>query len=366
MLIIVRRFTALAAIAAVGALSGVAHADSRPLTISPVAPIQQVAGQGLTDSPTFSLLVQATAGTTLTCSLDSEPVGCGPTPPTCAGTVCAVFTATGEPQGNHDLDVTDTDAAGDTVDQNDYPVAVDLTPPQTSDLVLKGGDPHVLRPAFTFDVEDDTDLSDGDVVDSGQCSFTPVAEAPVWSPCPPDKDEQSPEHQYTASVPAKHVDYVFRGRAVDAFGRADPDPVSMHYDPVPCTVKVTSPHTVRKLLGTGMDATVQCTGTQTAALTLYLLGTNGHAVPLHQALRGYPLIAPVDFKARQPVFTARRELRLSDILISADKTIAHARSLRLAVAVHPGMLGLPDTAQFTITVPGQHKDQRRTPTGSGR
>ena len=342
-----------------------AHADPRPLTISPDGAIQQVnTGEGLIDSPSFSLLVQATAGATLTCTLDDQPVGCGSAPPTCAGTVCAVFTASGESQGDHQLFVTDTDAAGHTVDQNVYDVSVDLTPPDTSNLLLDDQmeNPRVLHPAFAFDVDDDSeaDTSQTPLADSAQCSFTAVGAAPVWSPCPTYKgNDDEEDFQYTASVPPAHVDYLFQARAVDAFGRVDPTPVSMLYDPQPCTVKVAAPRTVRKLLGTALTATVQCTGTTSAVLELALLGTNGHAKPLNQVLRdSLPLIPPAHLNGHEPAFTARRRLQISDndILIRAEKTVALARSLSLALVVLPVgetiYTPLPATAQFAIKARG--------------
>jgi hypothetical protein len=337
------------------------RADSRPLTISPQAPIQQVdSSDGLTDSPTFSLLVQATSGTTLTCTLDNQPVGCGPSPPTCPGTVCAVFTATAQSQGEHLLDVTDTDGAGHTVDQNSYIVSVDLTPPDTANLLLDDQleSPKALRPVFAFDIEDDNQPETAEplVSDSAQCSFTPLGAAAVWSPCPvytgPDEEE---EFEYTPLLAATPVVYLFQGRAVDTFGRVDPTPVSMQYDPMPCTVQVAAPRTVRKLFGAALTASVQCTGSTSAVLELYLLVTNGHAKPLNRVVgHSFELIPPTRLNGAAPRFTARRRLRISanDILIRAEKTVARARSLALAVAVqsltYEPYVPLTGTAQLTI------------------
>jgi hypothetical protein len=346
--------------------------ESLPLTIIPQPPILQAdPGQGETDSASFSLLLQATSGTALECKLDGQSVPCGPPPSTCAGSVCATFTAMGQAQGIHYLDATVTDAAGRSVDENDYAVTVDLTPPDSTNLQLNDGTdaitPRTLHPVFAFAALDDggTPNADGPP-DSGQCSFTPVGVPPVWSSCAPHKGyDDDEDFQYTPVVPAKHMDYVFQGRTVDVFGRVDPTPVSMSYDPVPCDVHVSAPHTVRRLLGTTLTATVRCTGTSSAELLLFLLGTNGHAKLLgHVLTHGtLPLVPPTQVGGSMAGFTVRHRLRVRDILRSAENAISHARSLRLAVVTYARTSfpynPLPGSAQVTIAERGSRRDRDR-------
>ncbi len=347
--------------------------DARPLTITPQPPMLPAdTGQGVTDSSSFSLFVQTTSGTTLACDLDKQPVACGPSPPSCAGTACAMFTASGQTQGIHFLDVTVTDAAGHSVDEMSYAVTVNLSPPDSTNLQLNDGTdgitPRPLHPVFAFAALDANQPLDGDgLPDSGQCSFTPAGAPPVWSPCAPhegyDDDE---EFQYSPTVPATHVDYVFQGRAVDAFGRVDPTPVSMPYDPVPCDVQVSPGKTVRRLLGASLTATVRCTGSGSAAIELFLLGVNGRVKPLSYVLARhlYPLVLPTRVSGSAAGFTVQSRLRISDsdILISAEKTVAHARSLSLAVVVEPRTDlpydPLPGSAQITLTKGNPHRKRR--------
>lgn len=344
--------------------------DSRPLTIIPQPPILPAdTGQGLTDSSSFSLLLRATSGSTLACKLDEQTVSCGTPPPTCAGTVCATFTGTGETQGTHYLDVTVADAAGRPIDENDYAVTIDPTPPGSTNLQLNDGTdgitPRTLHPVFAFAALDDNQLPDADgPPDSAQCSFTPAGAPPVWSACAPHKGyDDDEDFQFTPTVPATHVDYTFEGRTVDVFGRVDPTPVSMPYDPVPCDVRVSAPRTVRKLLGTTLTATVRCTATSSAALELFLLGTDGHAKALNRVLsRGALALIPASFVGGPTSgFTARHHLRIEDILRSAETTIAHARSLSLAVVAEARTDfpydPLPGTARFTIAKRRARRDR---------
>jgi hypothetical protein len=118
---------------------------------------------------------------------------------------------------------------------------VDTTPPRTTLTIAYLDGNNGLSPSgdgkhadFTFRADDSSDTF--------QCALSTSDPAPSdWTPCRSDKDIPF------RLVPDSRM-YHFRVRAVDEFGRPDPNPDAYTFSPVPCRAKLlTGAHTLRAL-----------------------------------------------------------------------------------------------------------------------
>jgi hypothetical protein len=111
-------------------------------------------------------------------------------------------------------------------------------------------------------------------------------------------------------LPNRHVDYVFEGRAVDDFGRPDPTPVRVAFDPVPCALSARS-LTISALIARGIPVTVNCTFTRHVTLDFFLLGKNGgHRVSIPFATDQYSNLGYASIHGLRTGFTVNTRLRL--------------------------------------------------------
>lgn len=337
-------------------LLGSARADADEVVVTgepPIVSLGLVNAQtvGLTDQSTVSALIQLNVATDVTCTLDGQPISCGTPPPTCPAASCELFTASALVPGEHDLVVKTSDGA-----YGFYGFDINTTPPDTDLLTLNDGvDPRPLDPQFTFQVDNPGDPDLGGTVgppytpDSAQCAMTPLGSPPSWEPCPkylPGGEFEG--FKFRASVPAKHIDYLFQARGVDPLGRVDPTPVSMLYDPVPCAVTVRAPRTKAALLSHGVTVVLQCTGQLSVRVYLLLVKRNGRRI--HAAL---PLAGPVAVPTAAGAHTYQRRVRVHVPLL-----LTGGRSYTIEATAISAMI--PGSTHFTVSA------HSRSGAGGGR
>lgn len=199
------------------------------------------------------------AGDGLQCQVDGGPSGpCGTQDATCPVAQCWTYSFTGVADGfNHDLTV---DAgprnAGSVRYDNYFRVAPDpppdptlQTPPQSD---LDFAEPLASeRPEFQFGAASD---GPGNApLSATQCAVAPAASttAASWLPCTSGK----PLPQRLALLGTYRVQL----RAVDVFGRADPNPPQYVFSPTPCRPRLVGrPRSLRRFASHGIRVRVHC------------------------------------------------------------------------------------------------------------
>jgi hypothetical protein len=164
------------------------------------------------------------------------------------------------------------------------------------------------------------------VVDSDECSFTPASAPASWASCPSDGS-------LTAAVPPRNVDYLFRGRAVDGFGRVS-NVITVPYNPVPCTLTHIRPMRALPFELHGAPYTLRCAPeTQSVHLQIYLLGQNGHHHSLAWAVRHDQSFSDSWF-VRRLTRHGRERLEPDD---SLDGELKQDKTADLALVVTPAV-----------------------------
>jgi hypothetical protein len=228
-----------------------------------------------TTDPQPTIGIEASGGSRLTCTLQNfsnatpVTVPCGPPLPGCTAAVCGSFRPSaplaGKPAGEYDLHVEVLDAGGNQLGSPaDQGFSVDLTPPAVT------LDPPIatkpLRPAFSFDVEDDA-TTDAYIQDTVNCSFGRLDAPIIWSSC-------AGLTSTAYRVPARHIDYRFGVRGTDDFGRATY--AYREYDPVPCALTVRAPRRLTTVAATGVPLRVRCSYVSSVDVGLWPMAVNGH------------------------------------------------------------------------------------------
>ena len=293
-----------------------------PFMVVPQAPMVSTpeAGsdeQGRTDQTSVAFEVEG-SWTQLSCQLDDQTdTTCGTPVTPCPVAQCTMVSRSGLRSGSHELFVTDPygDSAG--VEGVIFDFFVDLTPPHAYLAGLSGAG---TRPTFEFDWNE----NDESVTDTGECSLTLASAPPSWAPCPGGGS-------LTATLPRRHVEYLFRARAVDDLGRAS-NVIVVPYDPVPCSLAPIRPLRALQFEVYGVPLDLRCAPeTQSVETQIYLLGENGRNHSLAWAIRHYRDFS--DWTLTRRLTRHGRQLLEPDD--SLDIELKQDRTARLALVVTP-------------------------------
>jgi len=294
----IRAFLALGLILAGAATLPAAAAAEPTVTIAPVGgrlvhsyPLDLRIAEA---QPRFA--ISGTEGTALRCNLDSASSGgspvftpCGAPDPSCAASVCAIYTPPPLAGGPHflavELEGHDEEGNATTATGN-LMFDVDTTPPET-DLGVEGHErPTAAGPpapwGADFTIWDDDPLAP----DSAQCSFTKAGASPAWETCASGLRSGGGAEFHGPKVPNRHQDWLLQVRGVDDFGRADPSPAAYEFDPVPCVLRKVSPVSIQRLIAKGLSVTVSCSlaGPYEAVQAFFLGKAGGHILSPEQAI----------------------------------------------------------------------------------
>jgi hypothetical protein len=228
-----------------------------------------------TTDPQPTIGIEASEGSQLLCTLQdfsdmtSTTAPCGPPLPGCTAPLCGSFRAAtplaGKPAGEYDLQVKVVDSGGNQLgNPADQGFSVDLTPPTVTLNPPIAAKP--LRPAFSFDVQDDS-TTDAHIEDTVSCSFGRLGAPVVWNTCASLTSAAYP-------VPARHIDYRFGVRGMDDFGRTTY--AYREYDPVPCALSVRPPRRLSTVAATGVPLRVRCSYVSSVDVGLWPMAVNGH------------------------------------------------------------------------------------------
>jgi hypothetical protein len=255
--------------------------------------------------------------------------------------VCAIYRPSAPlANGHHSLLAYVEDAGGNVLAQANVDFVVDTTPPDTSVGSLGG---TALRPSFSFTIDEDDAFDQGDSV---QCSLTPVSAPPAWSTCASGlRGGAGGSFISPSALPKRHVDYRFEARGVDDFGRPDPTPAQVEFDPVPCTIKAGS-ITIAKLITTGIPLTLSCSYLHDVQLDFFLLGKNGHRKSIGYVVNAFQNLGFQEIKKPATHFTVHRKLRLFKPFAPYFRSY---RSAALVIRARDGQgeAGLPAYAVIT-------------------
>jgi hypothetical protein len=295
--------------------------------------------------PTFAIV--GTDGSTLSCNFDNQSSGgqftfgpCGQQPASCSGSVCADFRPSAPvASGYHSLAV-ELDGPDGSAQAN-VSFWVDLTPPDTS---ADGPAGAVLRPSFTFTITEDDHFTRAD---SAQCSLTRLNAQAAWSTCASNLhggDEGT--FRPPAKLPDRHVDYRFQARGVDDFGRPDPTPAAIEFDPVPCAVQARS-ISIGQLISSGIPVTLHCSYLHNVQLDFFLLGKNGRRKSIDFATSNYLNLGFQRISSRMLHYTVHRTLRM---FAEWDPYFRMYRSAALVVRAKDPIdeIGLPGYAVISV------------------
>jgi hypothetical protein len=256
--------------------------------------------------PTFA--IAGTDGSTLSCNFDNQSSGgqftfgpCGPPPPNCSGSVCANFRPSAPlAAGYHSLAV-ELDGPDGSAQAN-VSLWVDLSPPGTS---AEGPVGAALRPSFSFSITEDDQFSRSDSV---QCSLTRLNAPAAWSTCASNL-RGGDGGTFRRKLPDRHADYRFEARGVDDFGRADPTPTTIDFDPVPCAVRARSV-SIGQLISSGIPVTLSCSYLHKVQLDFFLLAKNGRRTSIGVATNSRPNLGYQQITSRRLHYTVHRTLRM--------------------------------------------------------
>ncbi len=293
--------------------------------------------------PTFAIV--GADGSTLSCNFDNQSSGgqftfgpCGQQPASCSGSVCADFRPSAPvAAGYHSLAV-ELDGADGSAQAN-VSFWVDLSPPGTS---AEGPIGAPLRPSFTFSITEDDQFSRSDSV---QCSLTQLNAPPAWSTCASNL-RGGDGGTFRTKLPDRHLDYRFEARGVDDFGRADPTPATIDFDPVPCAVQARS-ISIGRLISSGIPVTLNCSYLHKVQLDFFLLAKNGQRTSIALATNNRPNLGYQQITSRKLHYTVHRTLRM---FADWDPYFRMYRSAVLVVrAEDPGEeVGLPGYAVINV------------------
>jgi hypothetical protein len=295
--------------------------------------------------PTFAIV--GTDGSTLSCNFDNQASGgqftfgpCGQPPPTCSGSVCANFQPSAPVAGGYHSLAVELDGPDGSAQAN-VSFWVDLTPPETFFDSKQGS---ALRPSFGFFIHEDDQFNRSD---SAQCSLTRVNAPAAWRTCASNlRGGDGGTFRAPAKLPDRHVDYRFQVRGVDDFGRADPTPATVAFDPVPCAVAARS-ISIGQLISTGIPVTLTCSYTHKVQLDFFFLGKNGRRTSIGVATNNYPNLGFQLLRSGKTHFTVHRTLRM---FADNDPYFRMYRSAALVVRAEDlvGDQGLPGYAVITV------------------
>lgn len=259
------------------------------------------------------------------------------------GRVCATYRPSSPlSSDNHALLVYLEDDTGTFLARADIEWDVDTTAPRTTIEQVAGSG---LRPTFAFSIGEDDPV---DAFDSAQCSFGPFAARPVWKTCATKLGyESAPSFRVPRRLPRRHVDYRFRVRAMDDFGRVDRTPSVWNYDPVPCAIRAHD-ESIGKLISSGIPLKLRCSFLHAVALDFFLLAKNGGRRSSIAAVTGTrPNLGYQTVRSRRARYTVHRRLRLFSGFAPYFRTY---RSAVLVIrAQDPGEEhGLPAYAVITV------------------
>jgi hypothetical protein len=295
--------------------------------------------------PTFAIL--GNDGSTLSCNFDNQSSGgqftfgpCGQQPVSCSGSVCADFRPSAPvAAGDHDLAVELDGPDGSA--QASVSFWVDLSPPGT---IADGPAGAALRPSFPFSITEDDQFNRSD---SAQCSLTAVHAAVAWHTCGSSLGNGGGgTFRSPAPLPDRHVDYRFQARGVDDFGRVDPTPVTIDFDPVPCGVRARS-MSISQLISSGIPVTLNCSYLHKVQLDFFLLGKNGKRTSIDSATNNRPNLGYQQITSRKTHFSVHRTLRM---FAEWDPYFRMYRSAALVVRAEDpsNEVGLPGYAVITV------------------
>jgi hypothetical protein len=148
------------------------------------------------------------------------------------------------------------------------------------------------------------------------------------------------------TLPDRHVDYRFQARGVDDFGRPDPTPARVDFDPVPCAVTARS-ISISQLISTGIPVTLTCSFTHRVVLDFFFLGKNGQRTTIGVATNNYPNLGYHQVRSAKARFTMHRTLRM---FADNDPYFRIYRSAALVVRASPASTDnvLPGYSVITV------------------
>jgi hypothetical protein len=221
------------------------------------------------------------------------------------------------------------DADGNAVASVWVNIDVDTTPPaiqlESAGGVLTSGDASAtpLRPRFAFQMTDSNSV--GTDLDSVACAWGPAAVTSAFAPCGVHAGSGSFS---PPSLPARHRLYRLQVRGTDDFGRSST--ATGTYDPVPCSLSVSRPARIARLLSAAIPTRLRCDTTRHVAVAVYAFMVDGDRTSSPRgAVSDHPILGEYRLSSKAGTFTVSRRLRL---FVAARKALRHARSLGLVVA----------------------------------
>jgi hypothetical protein len=274
----------------------------------------------------------------LGCGLDTDPLepGCGTPVTPCPVDACATLQPqTDVADGFHTVAARLWKGDGEPLADGSLGFTEDRTPPDTQ-LFQDTSTEDAFRPAVDWSAVDD----DYAAHDTARCAFGKATQAPQWQPCPAGPSAGS--GVFTApKLPKRKIDYVFTVQAVDDFGRLDPTPRRIHYDPIPCVAKARHV-SMHAFIHKGLPVKVTCTHLAEVEVDLSAISEDGrHRVSVHKALTRRPVIAGADVSGHYRGFTKRRRVKLLPQYVAAFRRY-HKAKLVLHAAAGSGFVSPTD------------------------